>query len=111
MGVGADGRPTGRVVEWKDKGFGFIKPDNGEKDVFFHTSDVEAGPVTVGTQVTFGVVTTEKGLRAVAVRPAVPDPSGEPEADVLTPDELWEELAPRLRQSVTEVAQAHGWVD
>lgn len=35
----------GRITTWKaDKGFGFIKPDNGSDDVFFHITNLAHRP-------------------------------------------------------------------
>jgi len=48
------------------KGFGFIQPENGEKDVFVHISAVEQagmGTLTEGQRVSFDVV-TERGKLA-----------------------------------------------
>lgn len=50
------------------KGFGFIQPENGEKDVFVHVSAVEQagmGTLTEGQRVSFDVV-TERGKLAAA---------------------------------------------
>jgi CspA family cold shock protein len=50
------------------KGFGFIQPENGEKDVFVHVSAVEqAGMSTLaeGQRVSFDVV-TERGKLAAS---------------------------------------------
>lgn len=33
----------GTVVRKRDEGYGFIKPEDGEKDVFFHASAVAEG--------------------------------------------------------------------
>lgn len=36
-----NGQATGRISMWKaDKGFGFITPDAGGKDIFFHVSQI-----------------------------------------------------------------------
>jgi len=56
--------PTG-TVKWfnSQKGFGFIQPDDGSKDVFVHISAVErAGLNTLneGQKVSFDVVTDRK---------------------------------------------------
>jgi len=48
------------------KGFGFIQPENGEKDVFVHVSAVEQagmGTLSEGQRVSFDVV-TERGKLA-----------------------------------------------
>lgn len=48
------------------KGFGFIQPENGDKDVFVHISAVERaglGTLTEGQRVSYEVV-TERGKPA-----------------------------------------------
>ena len=50
------------------KGFGFIQPENGEKDVFVHVSAVEQagmGTLAEGQRVSFDVV-TERGKLAAS---------------------------------------------
>ena len=54
----------------KEKGYGFIKTDEG-KDVFFHYSELKMEgfkTVAPGQNVEFEVVETEKGLRAVNIK-------------------------------------------
>lgn len=54
----------------KDKNYGFITPDEGDKDVFFHASSVTSGDfqqLEDGQAVTFEVEDSEKGPRAVNV--------------------------------------------
>ncbi len=56
------------TVKWFNptKGFGFIQPESGEKDVFVHISAVEQagmGTLTEGQRVSFDVV-TERGRSA-----------------------------------------------
>lgn len=65
-------------VKWFDdqKGFGFIKPDNGGKDLFVHHSDIDqTGHKTLaeGQKVEFEVVSGQKGPKAVGVRVADED--------------------------------------
>ncbi len=50
------------------KGFGFIIPDDGTKDVFVHISAVEGsdlGHLTDGQKVSFEVQQDTRGLKAV----------------------------------------------
>ena len=53
-----------------DKSFGFIGPEDGSKDVFFHATGlqgVEFSALTVGDAVEFQVEESDKGPRAVNV--------------------------------------------
>jgi len=61
---------TGRIKTYKeDRGFGFITPDNGESDLFFHITHVQAMALPApGTAVQYEVTQTPKGLSAVNVR-------------------------------------------
>jgi CspA family cold shock protein len=63
------------TVKWfnDDKGFGFITPDDGSKDLFVHQSAVVAeGHRTLaeGSKVSFDAEAGDKGPRAANVRPA-----------------------------------------
>lgn len=49
------------------KGFGFIAPDNGDKDVFVHTNDLDGQRITEGDKVEFEIEESKKGLNAVNV--------------------------------------------
>mgnify|MGYP000220318639 CR=1 FL=1 len=53
------------------KGFGFIKPDNGEKDIFLHRNNIENlgfnEGIEDGEEVEFSVEETPKGLSATEV--------------------------------------------
>lgn len=59
-----------KLVE--DKGFGFIKRDGGDKDLFFHCSAVQGQfeDLREGQTVTFTEGHGEKGPRAENVQPA-----------------------------------------
>ncbi|MDZ7788676.1 MAG: cold-shock protein [Halofilum sp. (in: g-proteobacteria)] len=62
------------TVKWFDdaKGFGFIQPEDGSKDVFVHFSAIAGDgfrSLTEGQQVEFETTTTQKGLAAANVRP------------------------------------------
>ncbi|MFH1098435.1 MAG: cold shock domain-containing protein [Candidatus Uhrbacteria bacterium] len=64
---------NGTIQRLTDKGFGFITPEGGDKDVFFHSSvlvDVTFEGLKVGDRVTFEVEDSEKGPRATTVRKA-----------------------------------------
>ena len=53
-----------------EKNFGFITPEDGSKDVFFHATGltgVEFADLRVGDAVTFEIEQSEKGPRAVSV--------------------------------------------
>lgn len=54
-GGGGDGaRQTGIAQRWNEKGFGFIKPDDGGEDVFCHFSGIKDGKcLRMGDKVEF----------------------------------------------------------
>lgn len=65
--------PTGTVKWFNDsKGYGFIAPDDGSKDVFVHHSNIAGSgfkSLTEGAKVEFEVRQGEKGPEAIDVTP------------------------------------------
>ncbi len=62
---------TGSIVRKRDNGYGFIKPDSGDKDVFFHAQslvEVAFDDLQEGDKVTFDIEQGPKGPAATNVR-------------------------------------------
>jgi len=51
-----------------DKGFGFITPDGGGKDVFVHANDLGGALLQEGSKVEFEVIAGKKGPQASGVK-------------------------------------------
>jgi len=52
-----------------NKGFGFITPDSGEKDVFVHANNL-VDEINEGDKVSYDLESTDKGPSAINVRVA-----------------------------------------
>lgn len=67
--------PQGKLkgkVKWfnSDKGYGFITPNEGGKDLFFHISNMKVETLENDQEVLFEVVDGKKGPEAVEVTSA-----------------------------------------
>ena len=51
----------------ESKGFGFITPDNGGRDVFVHANALNGLTITEGDKVSYDVEEGKKGLNAVNI--------------------------------------------
>lgn len=61
----------GTIKSKTDKGYGFISREGEEKDLFFHSNDLEGvtfDELKEGAKVTFDVVEGEKGQSAKKVK-------------------------------------------
>ena len=58
------------TVKWFDttKAYGFIKPDEGDKDIFVHQSDLIDGTINENDKVEFETEDGPKGIRATQVK-------------------------------------------
>ncbi len=60
----------GKIVRLTDRGFGFIAREGVEKDLFFHSNELqgmEFNDLREGDQVQFEVSESPKGLNAVKI--------------------------------------------
>lgn len=51
----------------QDKGYGFVTPDDGSKDIFVHVTGIEEGPINEGDKVEYEVGEGRKGPCATNV--------------------------------------------
>ena len=65
---------TGVIKNFNQKGFGFVKEDGGDIDVFYFIGTWKksgmAGEPQIGQRITFDVEHGDRGPRAVNIRPA-----------------------------------------
>lgn len=60
----------GTIRKKTDKGYGFIAPEAGGRDVFFHANELQNAAfheIEEGQKVEFGTAETDKGINAVNV--------------------------------------------
>src|SRR6202451_2936525 len=76
------GQPPGAVVTYFEaKGFGFLRPDDGGRDIFFHVSRLVEGLATdlrPGTRVLYDLGMDRTGKMAassIRIAPATPPPA------------------------------------
>lgn len=63
----------GTIARLTDRGFGFIKQEDAEKDLFFHSNElknVQFNDLREGDKVTFEIAEGPKGLNAVNINRA-----------------------------------------
>jgi len=61
--------PTGTVDFFNDtKGYGFIRTEDSDEDVFFHMEDVGGPDLEEGEEVEFDIEQTDKGPRAANLK-------------------------------------------
>jgi CspA family cold shock protein len=58
------------TVKWfnKDKGFGFIQPDEGGRDIYVHISNIETQDLSDGQRVEYEMAMGRKGPEATQVK-------------------------------------------
>ena len=86
----------GSIIRKRDEGYGFIKPVEGDKDVFFHASalvDVAFDDLQEGDMVTFEVEEGPKGPAAANIQRAADDAAAPVADDAADAGEETEEAA------------------
>lgn len=83
------------TVKWFDgkKGYGFLTRTDGQKDVFFHATDlrksgIEDEDVDEGHRFSFELATTPRGLKAVKLTRVEADGNVAPAAENTNPEQV-----------------------
>ena len=101
---------TGTIKDVKEKGFGFIAPDEGGSDVFFHVKQLVPGTehalAAKGARVSFDVRQGDRGLMAVNV--SIFSVRDEPAAEQHPPQLAVEEILVGMDQAMLAVME---WYD
>jgi len=61
---------NGKIARLMDRGYGFITPEDGGKDIFFHSAElqgIEFNDLAEGDAVTFELEESDKGPKATGV--------------------------------------------
>ncbi len=72
------------ITYFEEKGFGFLRPEGGGRDVFFHISrvvDAQATDLTPGTRVAFELGMDRTGKMAASMVKLAPKPPDPPAAE------------------------------
>lgn len=116
---------TGTVMQfYGDKGYGFIRPDRGGKDLFMHVSELRhIDPQTIRptfTRVRYSEEDSGRGPKAVNVYPLAepPEAAAEPDAFCGVPAPateaswraLWRKVSDAAFEQLMEEVRANGWV-
>jgi CspA family cold shock protein len=115
---------TGTIMQFDSaKGYGFIKPDDGGKDLFLHVTELRHPDTVViqpgVTRVAYVLADSPRGPKAVSAsvleRPvaavaAYLNGDGPAPATVASWRALWERVNDAVFERLLEEARANGWV-